>query len=39
VLLGISLFLTMLIVQPVAADMYHKGWNLFRKQDYSERSI
>jgi flagellar biosynthetic protein FliP len=26
VLLGISLFLTMLIVQPVAADMYHKGW-------------
>jgi flagellar biosynthetic protein FliP len=25
VLLGISLFLTMLIVQPVAADMYHKG--------------
>jgi flagellar biosynthetic protein FliP len=26
VLLGISLFLTMLIVQPVATDMYHKGW-------------
>jgi flagellar biosynthetic protein FliP len=26
VLLGISLFLTMLIVQPVAAEMYHKGW-------------
>jgi flagellar biosynthetic protein FliP len=26
VLLGISLFLTMLIVQPVAVDMYHKGW-------------
>ena len=26
VLLGISLFLTMLIIQPVAADMYHKGW-------------
>ena len=25
VLLGISLFLTMLIVQPVATDMYHKG--------------
>ena len=25
VLLGISLFLTMLIVQPVAVDMYHKG--------------
>jgi flagellar biosynthetic protein FliP len=26
VLLGISLFLTMLIVQPVATEMYHKGW-------------
>jgi flagellar biosynthetic protein FliP len=26
VLLGMSLFLTMLIIQPVAADMYHKGW-------------
>jgi flagellar biosynthetic protein FliP len=26
VLLGISLFLTMLVVQPVAADMYHQGW-------------
>jgi flagellar biosynthetic protein FliP len=25
VLLGISLFLTMLIIQPVAVDMYHKG--------------
>jgi len=25
VLLGISLFLTMLIMQPVATDMYHKG--------------
>ena len=25
VLLGISLFLTMLIIQPVATDMYHKG--------------
>ena len=26
VLLGISLFLTMLVMQPVATDMYHKGW-------------
>ncbi len=26
VLLGMSLFLAMLIIQPVAADMYHKGW-------------
>ena len=26
VLLGISLFLTMMIVQPVAMDMYHQGW-------------
>src|SRR5579884_3166380 len=26
VLLGISLFLTMLVMQPVATEMYHKGW-------------
>jgi len=26
VLLGISLFLTILIIQPVAMDMYHQGW-------------
>ena len=26
VLLGISLFLTLLVIQPVAADMYHQGW-------------
>src|SRR5690242_19105177 len=26
VLLGIALFLTLLIMQPVAVDMYHKGW-------------
>ena len=26
VLLGIALFLTMLIIQPVAMDMYHQGW-------------
>ena len=26
VLLGLALFLTMVIMQPVAADMYHQGW-------------
>ncbi|MBZ5622783.1 MAG: flagellar type III secretion system pore protein FliP [Acidobacteriia bacterium] len=26
VLLGLALFLTILIMQPVAADMYHQGW-------------
>jgi flagellar biosynthetic protein FliP len=26
VLVGISLFLTMLIIQPVAVEMYHEGW-------------
>lgn len=26
VLLGIALFLTVIIMQPVAADMYHQGW-------------
>ncbi len=26
VLLGISLFLTILVVQPMAMDMYHQGW-------------
>lgn len=26
VLLGLSLFLTIVIMQPVAADMYHRGW-------------
>lgn len=26
VLIGLALFLTMLIMQPVASDMYHKGW-------------
>src|SRR6202167_2375679 len=35
VLLGISLFLTMLIVQPVAADMYHQGWEPLQKNQVS----
>jgi flagellar biosynthetic protein FliP len=26
VLIGLALFLTIIIVQPVAADMYHQGW-------------
>src|SRR5215813_9881580 len=26
VLLGLALFLTIVIMQPVAADMYHHGW-------------
>jgi len=26
VLVGIALFLTMLVVSPVASDMYHQGW-------------
>lgn len=26
VLLGLTLFLTILVMQPVAADMYHRGW-------------
>jgi flagellar biosynthetic protein FliP len=35
VLLGISLFLTMLIIQPVAADMYHQGWEPLEKNEIS----
>ena len=26
VLVGIALFLTILVISPVAADMYHQGW-------------
>ena len=26
VLIGLALFLTLILVQPVAADMYHQGW-------------
>ena len=35
VLLGISLFLTMLIMQPVASEMYHKGWEPYEKSEIS----
>jgi flagellar biosynthesis protein FliP len=31
VLLGLALFLTILVVQPVAADMYHQGWEPLEK--------
>ncbi|MGC9949781.1 MAG: flagellar type III secretion system pore protein FliP [Bryobacteraceae bacterium] len=31
VLVGIALFLTMLVVSPVAADMYHQGWEPLQK--------
>jgi flagellar biosynthetic protein FliP len=31
VLLGIALFLTILIIQPVAMDMYHQGWEPLQK--------
>jgi len=31
VLLGIALFLTLLIVSPVASDMYHHGWEPLEK--------
>jgi flagellar biosynthetic protein FliP len=33
VLLGIALFLTILIVQPVAMDMYHQGWEPLQKNE------
>jgi len=31
VLVGIALFLTMLVVSPVAADIYHQGWEPLQK--------
>ena len=33
VLLGIALFLTMLVISPVAADMYHQGWEPMQKNE------
>ena len=33
VLLGIALFLTILIMQPVAADVYQKGWVPYEKNE------
>ncbi len=31
VLIGLSIFLTLLIMQPVATEMYHKGWEPMEK--------
>ena len=33
VLLGIALFLTMVVIQPVAMDMYHQGWEPLQKDE------
>lgn len=33
VLLGIALFLTLLVIQPVATDMYHQGWEPLQKNE------
>ncbi len=35
VLLGLALFLTILIMQPVAAQMYHQGWEPLQSGDVS----
>jgi flagellar biosynthesis protein FliP len=35
VLIGLSLFLTILIMNPVAADIYHKGWEPMEKKQLS----
>ncbi len=35
VLLGISLFLSMLVFQPVATEMYHQGWEPLQNGDLS----
>jgi flagellar biosynthetic protein FliP len=33
VLVGIALFLTILVVGPVASDVYHQGWEPFEKNE------
>jgi flagellar biosynthesis protein FliP len=35
VLLGVALFLTTLVISPVAADMYHQGWEPLQKNEIS----
>jgi len=35
VLLGLALFMTILIMQPVAVDMYHKGWEPMERHELS----
>jgi flagellar biosynthetic protein FliP len=33
VLIGLSLFLTILVIQPVAMEMYHQGWEPLQKNE------
>ena len=33
VLIGMALFLTILVIQPVALDMYHQGWEPLQKNE------
>jgi flagellar biosynthesis protein FliP len=35
VLIGLALFLTILVIQPVAMDMYHQGWEPFENHQIS----
>jgi flagellar biosynthetic protein FliP len=35
VLLGLALFLTILVMQPIATDMYHQGWEPMEAGKYS----
>jgi flagellar biosynthetic protein FliP len=35
VLVGIALFLTILVISPVAADMYHQGWEPMQNNELS----
>jgi len=35
VLVGIALFLTILVIGPVASDIYHQGWEPFQKNEIS----
>jgi flagellar biosynthetic protein FliP len=35
VLLGLALFLTILVIQPVATDMYHQGWEPLESKQLS----
>jgi flagellar biosynthetic protein FliP len=35
VMVGVSLFLTMLLMQPIASEMYHKGWEPFQSNQLS----
>ena len=35
VLVGVALFLTILVISPVAADIYHQGWEPLQKNELS----